>query len=357
MILPFYGGEFRSRESRFERFRYLTRPPIPMAAPAPVPPVAAIPKPADDNQWGWPILDFTIPEDDRRRLLCRVYERRHLVPSRMPRPQRTIADSVAFVGPGMVIGASVAFVLFATFVTTIILKIVAAIRAADILDRSAPIMFAVNLMLAAAGALFWGLRTEHPDRRLARVYHGGYILHGDLDAEGERMVARARAAIGIIVNSNVNRQGLLDDIANHVILPQQIWQVALLAHKQSALRDEQHRTPHAVPTAALESALAPQRRALARSEAVLTKRVESLETYARRVQEADSALLAQSLLANDPKYQELLAATDDEESVRELRQQADQVEAELRTVVLAATEAGRILGEPEFSAVPTDDGD
>ena len=98
-----------------------------------------------------------------------------------------------------------------------------------------------------------------------------------------------------------------------------------------------------VVTPELMAVLEPQQEALRRSVAAVTARVESLERYAHRVQEADAALRARAALDNNDKYRALLAHTDDADAMRSLEASGDALEQTLAKSVREAIEAGQTL--------------
>ncbi|WP_155347659.1 hypothetical protein [Acrocarpospora pleiomorpha] len=96
-------------------------------------------------------------------------------------------------------------------------------------------------------------------------------------------------------------------------------------------------------TAELSAVLEPQQAALQRSVDSVTSRVEGLERYAYRVQEADAALRAREALRNNDKYLALLAHTDDTEGLAQLTSQADVLERTVASSIQEAVEAGQTL--------------
>jgi hypothetical protein len=96
-------------------------------------------------------------------------------------------------------------------------------------------------------------------------------------------------------------------------------------------------------TPALRDVLAPQRQALDLSVAAVTRRIEALEEYAELVRAAESAYTAQRLLGSNDKYRDLLAGTDDKESLQQLTAQAQQTETALRDSLAMAIHTGQTL--------------
>ncbi|MFI7444538.1 hypothetical protein [Nonomuraea indica] len=185
----------------------------------------------------------------------------------------------------------------------------------------------------------------------ARLYDGRYLLPEDFDREAADALGRAQRAIGTVLRSHVNAEGLLDGARNAVLLPEQEWEIARLLAKLSALRAE-HRALLARGVAPEVAAVVqPLERALADSEAAIVARVEALERYAAHVTEAERAYHArgqiEELRTRLPRYEELLAESGaDSLSVPEierLAQDADQLERLLRRSVSSAHEAFRYL--------------
>ena len=251
-----------------------------------------------------PITDPTIPERDRR-LLVRFP--RTLTPASFPPPVvRSLADRLYEMAQGTFAG----------------------------------------LFLALAQTAAWFEGAEVKAARAARYYHRRYVLPSDLDREGQQLVVRARAAHRTVLESEVNRYGMLDTIANNVVFPQQIWEIAWMAHRQTVLRAEQRSVSRSEMTPALAAVVGPQREAIERSAAGIGRRVELLEQYAQRVRAADSALVAQRMMAQNDKYRDLLAQTHDQQAIRGLAEEARRMETQLQNSVLAAVAAGQALALP-----------
>ncbi|TMR98659.1 hypothetical protein [Nonomuraea basaltis] len=184
--------------------------------------------------------------------------------------------------------------------------------------------------------------------RLARdvpssPYRDRFVVVAELSPPARALLERARRAVAIVYRSEVMRRRLLDDLANEVLLPSQIWEIARLLRMQTELQEEQRRARRGVVTPELLAVLRPQQDALDRSVAAVTARVEGLEQYARRVQEADAALRAREALGNNDKYRELLAHTDDAEGIGALTAHGDALEETLARSVREAIEAGQTL--------------
>ncbi|NUR89026.1 MAG: hypothetical protein HOY71_33505 [Nonomuraea sp.] len=185
----------------------------------------------------------------------------------------------------------------------------------------------------------------------SRLYTARYLLPEDFDEAAAAVLSRAQAAVGGVLRSHVNAEGLLDGAQNAILLPEQEWEVARLLAKLSALRRD-HRE-------LMERGMAPEaaavveslEKALRTSEAAVVGRVEALERYAGFVTEAERAFHArgqiEELRARLPRYEELLAESGaDGLAVPELERlagDADALEQVLRRSVSSAHEAFRHL--------------
>jgi len=185
----------------------------------------------------------------------------------------------------------------------------------------------------------------------ARWYDGRYLLAEDFDPEAGLVLARAQRAIGSVLRSHVNAEGLLDDARNAVMLPAQEWEIARLLAKLSALRTE-HRQLLARGIAPEGTTVIEQlERALVHSEAAVIARVEALERYAAHVAEAERAYHArgqiEELRSRLPRYEELLAESGADAmavpEIERLAEDADTLERTLRRSVRSAHEAFRYL--------------
>lgn len=213
---------------------------------------------------------------------------------------------------------------------------------------SLPLLLTFLLMSLGVAAFFVWVYRESASR-LVRLYRNHYVLPSDLDNAAHALFKRATDAIITITLSEIDRRGFLDSVANRVLLPQQRWEICRLLRDQSMLRAEQARAAHGViVTAELRAVLAPQQEAIQHSVAMVTKRIEELETYARRVLEADAALRAQAQLQNNNKYYDLLAHGDDRMGMQKLQQEAASVKGVLARSVQDAIAAGQTLILPDL---------
>ncbi|WP_336206420.1 hypothetical protein [Nonomuraea sp. LPB2021202275-12-8] len=185
----------------------------------------------------------------------------------------------------------------------------------------------------------------------ARRFEGRFLLPGDFDEQAARVLGRAQRAVGSVLRSHVNAEGLLDDTRNAVMLPEQEWEIARLLAKLSALRTEHRELIDRGIAPEVEAVVQPLENALTNSEAAVVARVEALERYAGHVAEAERAYHARSqielLRARLPRYEELLAESGADAlavpEIERLAQDADDVERALRRSVSSAHEAFRYL--------------
>ncbi|MEQ4722701.1 hypothetical protein [Nonomuraea sp. B19D2] len=185
----------------------------------------------------------------------------------------------------------------------------------------------------------------------ARWYDGRYLLPEDFDQEARTVLVRAQRAIGSVLRSHVNAEGLLDDARNALMLPAQEWEIARLLAKLSALRLEHRELLARGIAPEVAAVIEPLERALVNSEAAVVARVEALERYAAHVADAERAYHARSqieeLRARLPRYEELLAESGADSlavpEIERLAEDADVLERTLRRSVQSAHEAFRYL--------------
>ncbi|MFA1548244.1 hypothetical protein [Actinomadura chokoriensis] len=195
--------------------------------------------------------------------------------------------------------------------------------------------------------------------RLARRLSGRYIVAADLDPDAKILLCRAQDAIGAVLESEVNRAGLLDGMDNALTLPAEEWEIAQTLVAHSRMRDEQRALRESDLTPLEKAGFAPQRDALRRSVAAVTGRIEALEEYAARTAAADAVYRRQrrgtlpppdrsaeisELRQRDEAYEELLARTAAHdlatERIGELAEDASEIEAALRRAADASTSLG-----------------
>lgn len=250
-----------------------------------------------------------------------------------------------------------------TRLTTTLVALLAVAAGLDFFLAGQYTPFVVVMTLAAlliAGVLVKPRPDADTERRQAierhvyesaRKFEGRYVLREDLDEDARRLMARAQAAIDAVLESDVNAEGLLDDVRNAVMLPAQEWEIARLLAKLSALRAEHRQVVAEGLTPEVAAVAEPLARALESSERAVVARIEALERYAGHVADAERAFRARSqierLSAQLPRYEELLAESGaDDASVPELRrlsEDADRLEQALRDSVSSAHEAFRHL--------------
>jgi hypothetical protein len=192
---------------------------------------------------------------------------------------------------------------------------------------------------------------EAPVERSVREHHGRYLLPGDFDRSAARLLLRAQRAIDVVLGSAAHRAGLLDDVNNAVVLPQQEWEIASALAEHTRLREEQRAQRPERLTPQVRRLLEPQRRALELSAAAITARIEALETYARRARDADDAYhewqVLQRLPEQNERYRDLLARTVGHdaasEEIHRLAEDAQCAESALRDSVGTALQAGKAL--------------
>ncbi|WBQ06654.1 hypothetical protein [Kribbella sp. CA-293567] len=204
--------------------------------------------------------------------------------------------------------------------------------------------------VVATGAVGVGSAVENRSRKAVRRQHGNYLLADDFDDSAGRLLARAQHAVKTVLEATVTRRGLLDDVQNELVLPEQLWDVGQVLHEQSVLRARQRDVARGMATAELDAVLGPQRRALARSVGAIERKVELLERYAARVRSADAALRAEAALEDGDRYIELLARTEpagDTSVVQGFADEAAVLKDTLSRSITAARDAGRTLALPD----------
>ncbi|MEV0314919.1 hypothetical protein [Nonomuraea fuscirosea] len=185
-----------------------------------------------------------------------------------------------------------------------------------------------------------------PDPRYGSL-NDRFVVVNDLLPKFRLVLERVRKAALTVYGSDIKRMGLLDGVANDVILPRETWEIAQLLLRQTFLIQRQLDARRGVAlTTELKAVLAPQEAALLRSFEATLHRVSIVEEYARRVQEADAALRAQALLGDNDRYRALLAQTDDVEGMRYLSRQSLAVSDVLAKSVREAVETGQTLTLP-----------
>lgn len=207
-----------------------------------------------------------------------------------------------------------------------------------------------GLAVVATGAITVRSAVEDRDHRTVRRLHGRYLLAADFDEPAARLLVRAQRAVKTVLEATVTRRGLLDEVHNELVLPEQLWDIGQVLREQSALRARQREVADGMATAELDAVLGPQRRALSRSVDAIRHKVELLEQYADRVRSADAALRAEAALADRDRYIELLARTEpagDTTVVDTFSSEAEALNTTLARTIAAAQAAGRTLALPD----------
>jgi hypothetical protein len=212
------------------------------------------------------------------------------------------------------------------------------------------ILWGVPLQLIAFLAVLV-LSGEPQLPKLIRRHKDGYVRPEELDGPAPALLDRAQAAVDAVIRSEVNRQGLLDEVRNTVTLPRQLWDVALILAELTRLQDEQAQQTLGLRTPRVVEALRPQRKALNLATESVIKRVEALERYAARTRAADQALLELRALHNlaegNDAYRDLLARTVRDDlaiaEIDDLTERARQIEEALHDSVEKARRAGLSL--------------
>lgn len=210
------------------------------------------------------------------------------------------------------------------------------------------LMSGVQLIVFAV--LFW-LCGEADAIRLARRHAARYVTADSLDAPAAKLLERTSKAIDTVLNSEVNSEGLLDDIRNTVTLPAQRWDIAQTLSELSRLRVEFEAESSRKSNPKIAELLGPQEQALELAEKSIVERISALEKYAARTEAADKVFeewkAVQRLSANSDHYRDLLARTvRDELAIAEidgLTERAKRVEDALRLSVDKARRAGLAL--------------
>ncbi|ADB34843.1 hypothetical protein Kfla_5839 [Kribbella flavida DSM 17836] len=289
-----------------------------------------------------PVFAPDVPVEVRR-----LYERSPelFVPAGQPRPKRRTAWSEA---PGNTLGSLLVW-LAVCVGGWIVALIVMALTLPPEVAAWASVALA-GVAVVATGAVAVRPAIEDRSRKAVRRQHGKYLLAEDFDEPAGRLLARAQRAVKTVLEATVTRQGLLDEMQNELVLPEQLWDIGQVLHEQSVLRARQHEVARGMATAELEAVLGPQRRALDRSVDAIKRKVQLLEQYAERVRSADAALRAEAALEDGDRYIELLARTEpagDTSVVQSFADEATALKDTLTRTIDAARAAGRTLALPD----------
>ncbi|MFI7707659.1 hypothetical protein [Nonomuraea sp. NPDC049480] len=251
-----------------------------------------------------PIVDPTVPRRERLRLISRSSPLADRDLPRYVRWQFGVAAVVTCVGGTL-------------------FTIAAARTDGESAGLSALMVLVIMLVLV-------GLSRPGMGHRRPRRYTGRYVVPSELDDAALDLLGRARQAVREVTASRVHQLGLLDAIADDIVLPDRLWEIARLLRTHTELRAEQAEAMLEVMTPELAAVLGSQRQALGRSVAAVAEWVRELEEYALRVRAADAALRAHELRQSDDRYRDLLARTADTEGLTHLIDQADALNRTLR---------------------------
>ena len=207
-----------------------------------------------------------------------------------------------------------------------------------------------GVAVLATGGILVKTAVEDRGHKAVRLQHRKYLLPQDFDDQAARLLTRAQRAVKTVLEATVTRRGLLDEVKNELVLPEQLWDIAQVLREQTVLRARQADVARGMATAELDAVLGPQRRALALSAAAITRKVDLLDQYADRVRSADAALRAEAALEDGDRYIELLARTEpvgDTSVVQGFTDEAAALKDTLTRSINAARDAGRTLALPE----------
>ena len=277
----------------------------------------------------------------------RLFERRPdlFVPAGQPRPKRQTSWSVE---PASTFGTLLVW-LAVCVGGWILALIIFAMTLPTEVAAWASLVLAV-IAVVATGAVAVRSAVEDRGHKAVRLQHGKYLLAEDFDDVAGRTLARAQRAVKTVLEATVTRRGLLDEMKNDLVLPEQLWDIGQVLHEQSVLRARQREVSRGMATAELDAVLGPQRRALTRSVDAIKRKVDLLEQYAERVRSADAALRAEAALEDGDRYIELLARTEpagDTSVVQGFADEAASVQNTLSRTIESARAAGRTLALPE----------
>jgi hypothetical protein len=277
----------------------------------------------------------------------RLFERKPelFVPAGQPRPKRQTSWSIA---PGATFGSLLVWLAVCVGGWILGLIIFAITLPTAVAAWAALALAGVAVVMTVGVAV--GSAIEERGHKAVRLQHGKYLLPEDFDEDSGRLLGRAQRAVKMVLGATVTQRGLLDEMKNELVLPEQLWDIGQVLHEQSVLRARQREVARGMATAELEAVLGPQRRALTRSVEAIRRKVELLEQYADRVRSADAALRAEAALEDGDRYIELLARTEpagDTSVVQGFADEAAALRDTLARTVEAARAAGRTLALPE----------
>ena len=289
-----------------------------------------------------PVFAPDVPVEVRR-----LYERNPelFVPAGRPRPKRETSWSIE---PGATFGSLLVWLAICVGGWILGLIIFAITLPTAVAAWSALALAVVAVVLTGGVAV--SSAVENRGHKAARLQYGKYLLPEDFDEEAGRVLGRAQRAVRTVLKATVTQRGLLDEMQNELVLPEQLWDIGQVLHEQSVLRARQREIARGMATAELEAVLGPQRQALRRSAEAINRKVELLERYADRVRSADAALRAEAALEDGDRYIELLARTEpagDTTVVQGFADEAAALHDTLSRTIESARAAGRTLALPD----------
>ncbi|GAA1585689.1 hypothetical protein GCM10009742_34160 [Kribbella karoonensis] len=277
----------------------------------------------------------------------RLYEHRPelFVAADAPRPKRETSWSAA---PGNTFGTLLVWVAVCVGGWILALIVMAATLPTAVAAWGAVALAGVAVL--ATGGILAKSMIEDRAHKAVRKQYRKYLLPEDFDSEAAWLLGRAQRAVKTVLEATVTRRGLLDDVKNELVLPEQLWDIAQVLREQTVLRARQQDIARGAKTAELDAVLGPQRRALALSAEAIKRKVDLLDQYADRVRSADAALRAEAALEDGDRYIELLARTEaagDTAVVEGFTDEATALKDTLTRSINAARDAGRTLALPE----------
>ena len=262
-----------------------------------------------------------------------------------PRPKRQTSWSVA---PGNTFGTLLVWLAVCVGGWILALIIMAATLPTAVAAWGSVALAGVAVL--ATGGILVKSVVEDRGHKAVRLQHTKYLLPEDFDEQAARLLTRAQRAVKTVLEATVTRRGLLDEVQNELVLPEQLWDIAQVLREQTVLRARQQDIARGMATAELDAVLGPQRRALALSVDAIKRKVDLLDRYADRVRSADAALRAEAALDDGDRYIELLARTEpvgDTSVVQGFTDEASALKDTLTRSINAARDAGRTLALPE----------
>jgi hypothetical protein len=118
-----------------------------------------------------------------------------------------------------------------------------------------------------------------------RLGHGHFVGPDDLDGPARSLLARTQRAADVVLGSDVNAAGLLDNVHNKVALPRHEWEIAQALR---GLSDQRRKHPELREGG--KAAAGSAKEAMEDAVRGVSDRVAALEAYAEQVKAADIAL-------------------------------------------------------------------